>query len=186
MNGFIAALIALLKLLFGVPQPGPSPSPEPTPEPSPEFSAVARELLRLHNTERTSRGLSELSLQANLQAAAESHATWMARVGRMSHTGENRSSPWDRIREAGYRYAIASENVAWGYSDAADVTGGWMRSPGHRRNILTDGFRDAGFASAAGRDGRLYWCAVFGAPGSATYSGPLFDGLDKEMDNVSL
>jgi hypothetical protein len=40
------------------------------------------------------------------------------------------------------------------------ILDGWMRSPGHRRAILTPQFRDFGVGvSAVGGD--VYWCVVF-------------------------
>ncbi len=58
----------------------------------------------------------------------------------------------------------AGENVAYGYPTGRSVVNrGWMRSEGHRANILSTGFRLV--AVAARRDGSGTWYAaqVFGA-----------------------
>lgn len=42
------------------------------------------------------------------------------------------------------------------------VLGGWMRSPGHREEILQENFREVGVAFCSPRPGVTYWCVVFG------------------------
>jgi uncharacterized protein YkwD len=143
----------------------PIPSdPPPAPSAPPEASNAARALLDAHNQVRRSAGLPELSLNGALQHAAEGHATWMARTGRMSHTGDGGSRFWDRAHAAGYRGRGGGENIAMGYRGVESVIQGWMSSPGHRANILREPFREAGFAVATGPRG-AFWCAVFGSPG---------------------
>lgn len=87
----------------------------------------------------------------------------MARTGTDAHDGIGDGTPWARIAAAGYYYAAASENVARGYADLPAVMEGWLDSPGHLRNVLGP-YRDFGGAAAAGPDGTLAWCAVFGTP----------------------
>ncbi len=73
-----------------------------------------------------------------LGAAARNHSVDMAQNNYMSHTGSDGSSPWDRIRAAGYSFTSAAENVGAGYPTADDMVNGWMSSPGHRANILSN------------------------------------------------
>ena len=51
-----------------------------------------------------------------------------------------------------------------GSASAAEVVSSWMRSPGHRDNILSSEFTEIGTGVALGRNGRLYWAQVFGRP----------------------
>src|SRR5579859_4874829 len=89
-------------------------------------------LVELHNNVRTE----SLSLNEKLTEAAQAHADWMADNKTMSHTGRDRSEPWDRARSAGYAYSKIAENIAEGYTDSDDTMNGWMHSTGHKRNIL--------------------------------------------------
>ncbi|WP_341925266.1 CAP domain-containing protein [Nocardioides psychrotolerans] len=55
------------------------------------------------------------------------------------------------------------ENVAYGYSSGRGaVTKGWMRSKGHRANILDGDFALLGIGARRGADGTWYAAQVFG------------------------
>lgn len=41
------------------------------------------------------------------------------------------------------------------------VVEGWMNSPGHRTEILTDHYREMGVSVKSPRFGETYWCVVF-------------------------
>jgi uncharacterized protein YkwD len=57
----------------------------------------------------------------------------------------------------------AGENVAYGYATGrAVVNQGWMRSEGHRANILSGGFGLVAVAARRDDDGRWYAAQVFG------------------------
>ena len=87
------------------------------------------------NQWRTKVGCPKLRLDANLARAGRNHSAWMARTGRFSHVGAGGSSFVTRVRATGYT-APRSENIAWGYRDGAQVVSAWMKSPGHRANIV--------------------------------------------------
>lgn len=121
------------------------------------------EILRLVNQERTSRGLSALTLSQKLDTAADLHSEDMATQGYFSHTGQDESSAGDRIERAGYDWRRYGENIAFGYQSAASVVQGWMNSEGHRRNILNANFTHMGLGYVTNASGRPYWTQVFGA-----------------------
>jgi hypothetical protein len=133
------------------------------------------ELLRLTNAERTQRGLSALTLNAQLGQAAQHHAADMAQQNYFSHTGKNGSSMGDRVKATGYRYSYAGENIATGQQTPAAVLNAWMNSEGHRKNILSPNFTEIGFgySYSAQSDYGHYWVQVFGKPmnGSSSSSG---------------
>ena len=52
-----------------------------------------------------------------------------------------------------------AENIAFGQPSVASVNLAWMKSPGHRRNILHRNFRFVGFGKAGASP---YWVANFG------------------------
>lgn len=119
-----------------------------------------QELLDAHNAQRSSgwRPRGDLVIDQMLTQAAQSHAEHMLRTKRMSHTGANRSSVSQRVKQAGYEFSRVAENVAAGQTDVHSVMRAWTRSRGHLHNILGNVLH-AGF----GRAGN-YWCVVFAMP----------------------
>jgi uncharacterized protein YkwD len=85
----------------------------------------------------------------------------MARHNMLSHEGSDGSSPWDRAERAGYDAAL-SENVAMGYPTAETVMEAWMKSQGHRDNILNCEAKAVGVGLARTADGTAYWTQMFG------------------------
>ncbi len=75
------------------------------------------------------------------------------------------------INGAGYEYIAIGENLAMGnYKGDAALVQAWMDSPGHRENILKNGFTEIGAAVGCGNfEGRMIWLAVqeFGRPETA-------------------
>ena len=112
-------------------------------EPSPE--AVLDEM----NRERRRRGLPALLLSRSLNAAAEDRLRDMFEQGYFAHDAPDGTSPFVALRRRGYRFLSAGENLASGQGSATQVVEQWMRSPGHRANILGR-FEDAGIAIAPG------------------------------------
>ena len=115
-------------------------------------------LLNTHNRERQRNGRRPFILDKRLTAAAQKHADWMANNSNLSHTGKNGSSPSRRV---GSGFNGIGENIAFGQSGYNEVTRDWMNSSGHRANIL-GGYNTVGFGAAKGKNGRIYWCTVFG------------------------
>ena len=122
------------------------------------------ELINLVNQERNKNGLSSLTNVDSLNSAARRHSQDMAENNFMSHTGSDGSSPWDRMRDAGYYLTTGAENVAAGYSTPAAVFSGWMNSSGHRANILNPSLCDigVGYAYSSQSDYGHYWTLDFG------------------------
>lgn len=54
------------------------------------------------------------------------------------------------------------ENVAYGYDTGRGVVRAWMRSEGHRHNILNPRYRLIGMAARRGDNGNMYAAQVFG------------------------
>lgn len=140
----------------------PKPPVEPpvkAPEKAPQW---LEDLLDLHNDARSA----DLVINKSLQTAAQKHAEWMAANSKCDHEQPNQDTRtfWDRAKQAGYQGRGGGENIAAGQSDTGEVFNDWMHSPGHRRNIVNQQYRDAGFGMARDARGRHYWCAVFGIP----------------------
>jgi len=121
------------------------------------------QVLALVNTERVRAGCTPLTADARLDAAAQTHSADMATRHYFDHESPDGDDPGQRITTAGYAWASYGENIATGYRDAGAVMQAWMRSPGHRRNILDCGFRNLGVAVAWGDRGG-YWTQDFASP----------------------
>lgn len=110
------------------------------------------------NAERRRAGRAPLSLSSELSRVAQAHACDMAQRGYFSHTSPDGRSMADRTNRAGLpRLCAMGENIARGQRDVPSVMAGWMRSSGHRRNILDRDFTLVGFGRADGPN----WVQVF-------------------------
>ncbi len=116
---------------------------------------------KLVNAERVKRGCSALKVNAQLTTAARGHSAWMAQTGKFSHTGRGGSRFVSRVKAAGFSNPSA-ENIAWGYRDAAAVVDGWMKSPGHRANILNCKSKTVGVGVVFAAGGTPYYTQDFG------------------------
>lgn len=147
-----ADFIAWLISLFNKPTPRPTPVPTPTP------SNFTEQLLNLHNAHRKQIGVPALALNAILNSTAQKHSNWMFQNKNLDHN-ENGVSPGQRITAAGYKWRAYGENIAYGYTTPDAVFAGWMSSAGHKQNIESSLYKDAGF----GFNGN-YWTADFAKP----------------------
>lgn len=133
---------------------------------SPEEQAV----VDLVNAERSKRGCAPLRVSDQLAFAAQGHSQDMALNDFFSHTSSDGRSPWDRIRETGYSFSSAAENIAAGYPTAASAVSGWMNSSGHRANILNCNLEETGVGyyylqnDTGDVNYRHYWTQVFARP----------------------
>ena len=110
------------------------------------------------NAERRRAGRAPLSLSPELGRVAQAHACDMAKRGYFSHTSPDGRSMAERTNRAGLpRLCAMGENIARGQRDVPSVMAGWMRSSGHRRNILDRDFTLVGFGRADGPN----WVQVF-------------------------
>jgi uncharacterized protein YkwD len=139
-----------------------SPAPA-TPASTNPQDIFDQQILGLVNQERAKVGADPLKINEQLDLAADQHTLDQASMNKMSHTGSNGSNMGDRIKNAGYVFSSAGENVAYGFGDAAAVMSGWMNSEGHRQNILNPNYKEIGIGYAQGADGRPYWTQDFGA-----------------------
>ena len=119
-------------------------------------------VLCLHNRERASHGLPRLKENPKLRRAAERHSSNMVDSRFFDHTSPGGSTMVDRIRRTGYTSRASSwalgENIAWGsgrLATAQQIHRSWMRSSGHRSNILMRSFREIGIGIETGLPVRL-------------------------------
>jgi uncharacterized protein YkwD len=106
------------------------------------------------NRARVDEGLDPLAWSDALAEVAEGHAYDMYLNGFFSHTSPTTGSLVDRLRAAGLTYRVAGENLALA-ATPEEVHDGLMDSPGHRANIVGDGYRRVGIAVVSGRLGLM-------------------------------
>ncbi|MFC9977759.1 CAP domain-containing protein [Spirillospora sp. NPDC127200] len=128
--------------------------------PAPGASGPEGAVVTLTNKERAKAGCGALRTDSRLTTAARRHSADMAKHNYLDHTSRNGDSPWKRMEDAGYTGGGA-ENIARGYPTAEAVVAGWMKSPGHRANILNCKLRAIGVGMAAGSGGP-WWTQNFG------------------------
>jgi uncharacterized protein YkwD len=138
-------------------------------------TALANSTVCLLNQQRARRGLHKLRQNARLSKAARSHTMDMVRRRYFSHTSKSGTDIVDRLTRTGYmrgaRRWTVGENLAWGSgtrSTPREIVAAWMRSPGHRSNILQRRFREIGigvvFKSPRGsRQAAATYTTTFGA-----------------------
>lgn len=127
----------------------------------------------LINQQRQANGLAPLTANSQLQFAASVHSTNMAAASNviglgpaMAHTLAGSPEPTlvSRGDYSGYNYQSLAENIAYGFTTAADVVNAWMNSPGHRANILNPNLTQVGTSVKANAAGVLYYTQEFGQP----------------------
>nr|WP_055567782.1 sigma-70 family RNA polymerase sigma factor [Streptomyces atriruber] len=152
------------------PKPTPSPSrtsarPKPKPEAPdpapPKPSGTAEQVVALVNTERSKAGCGPVTSNDKLATAATKHSADMAARDYFDHTSPDGKDPGDRITAAGYRWSTYGENIARGQQSPASVMDSWMKSPGHRANILNCDFKELGVGIHNGSGGP-WWTQAFG------------------------
>ncbi|CAM5655877.1 hypothetical protein SAVIM338S_06644 [Streptomyces avidinii] len=152
------------------PTPTPTPSAKPTPKstppkppaPAPAGGGQAAQVIALVNSERAAAGCGPLKEDAQLRAAAQGHSDDMASRDFFSHTNPDGADPGKRTTAAGYRWSTYGENIARGQQSPQSVMDSWMKSQGHRENILNCSFKDIGIGIHQGPGGP-WWTQNFGA-----------------------
>ncbi|MFJ6934346.1 CAP domain-containing protein [Streptomyces sp. NPDC101132] len=137
---------------------GASDAAAPAAPAATKTSTTTERVVALVNKERAKAGCRAVKINAKLTKAARNHSKDMAAHRTMSHTGSDGSNPGDRITRTGYRWRTYGENVAYGYSTPSKVMAAWMRSPGHKANILNCAFKEIGVGVAQPDP---YWTQVF-------------------------
>ncbi len=111
----------------------------------------SEQLLFLTNKERQNIGVGSLVINDKLSQAASAKAQDMFEYNYWAHNSPTGKTPWVFIRNSGYRYVYAGENLARGFTRAEDAIKAWMESPDHRSNMLSSNYKDVGFAVRVGQ-----------------------------------
>jgi uncharacterized protein YkwD len=109
---------------------------------------TSTQLLADTNTQRNNGKESPLQLNTLLTEAAQGKADDMVTRNYWSHNTPDGRTPWSFINAAGYQFAAAGENLAYGFESSDSIMNGWMNSAEHRVNVLDDVFTQVGFGIA--------------------------------------
>jgi uncharacterized protein YkwD len=120
------------------PAPAPSPSPPapppaPEPPPPPAVSEIEARIVELVNRDRAAQGLAALAVDEGLAVGARDWSEQMAKQGAPAGLAHD---PDLRVPDGA---SVAGENVAYRTTDAdvaSRLQAQFMRSDGHRRNVL--------------------------------------------------
>jgi uncharacterized protein YkwD len=116
----------------------------PQSEKSAEIEAAVRQRI---NQVRQKNGLSTLQNNEKLAQVARKYSRLMAEKKFFSHTAPDGSTLQDRVKADGIFYWMVGENLFKGTNLPQPVSAsveGWLKSPGHRANILRPVFTETG------------------------------------------
>ncbi len=107
-------------------------------------------LIKLTNEERAKHNLGPLSYNDQLKEAATNKASHLLAGQYFAHTSpEGRTfSVW--IKEVGYKFIYAGENLAMDFMTAEGVVKAWMKSESHKKNILNPFYDEIAIATQEG------------------------------------
>ena len=123
--------------------------------------ALEDRILRLVNHERESAGVKPLYFSPDLVRAARMHSAAMAEKEFFEHRGDGEPALFQRVTDTGTDTDHVGENI---FETSEGVSGAvadecvemWMRSEGHRRNMLSPEFDKTGIAVGVSRNGENY------------------------------
>lgn len=123
------------------------------------------------NEVRMQNGLPPLKKNADLGNSARYHSADMSANDYFSHDTLNRKDgelveacdTWARIEKYYTNWLALAENIAAGQRTPEQAMNGWMNSPDHKHNILSDSYSEigVGFFQGSG-EYRYYWDQNFG------------------------
>ena len=137
---------------------------------SPSVSAAAirtmeKDAFQLINTERSLAGLPTLQWSDKVADVARYHSANMAEQNFFSHQGLDGSFVDDRAAKLNMgRWAAIGENIAFmkGFDNPVEVAvQQWLRSPGHKKNLLNPDWTETAIGLAVSADGKYYFTQVF-------------------------
>ena len=125
---------------------------------------MVAQVITLTNQQRSRDGLSPLAQNANLSKAAAYLAGDLAGRQQLEHMDRHGRRLVERVEADGYTtWTSVAENIAYGQETAARVVDAWMKSPGHRENLMGKSYTEIGVGLAFAKNGTPYWVQIFGS-----------------------
>ncbi|TQR12299.1 CAP domain-containing protein [Psychrobacillus soli] len=123
-----------------------------------QVSSTIQQVVDLVNSERAKAGLQALQIDTKLTESAQAKSQDMKNKNYFSHTSPTYGSPFDQMKSLGIAYKSAGENIAMGQRSATEVMDAWMKSPGHKANIMNPSYTHIGVGLS---DSGFYWTQQF-------------------------
>ncbi|MEO5632916.1 CAP domain-containing protein [Gaiella sp.] len=148
-----ALLLLGVVAAFGVSFASPAMAADAAPAATERLKDLDQQVLAALNKTRSARGLRPLVISDDLQDAAVAHSRAMLEKGFFAHDSPGGAPFAARVRgfyrSAGYDSWTVGENLIYNTDEitAEIAMAAWMASPGHRKNILTPGWREVGIGS---------------------------------------
>ncbi|KAJ1857642.1 hypothetical protein GGH12_001440 [Coemansia sp. RSA 1822] len=127
----------------------------------PEYTADAseRRVLCLVNKERRRVGLNSVRIHPAMTKAAYDHSLYQSNIQSMTHDDPHYGSLGSRLKNSGFGFATAAENIAEAPAASPDeVFKMWMSDQGHYDNIVSPKSTYMGLACVNG-----FWTQDFGS-----------------------
>lgn len=102
-------------------------------KPKPVSTITKDEVYILINSYRESKGIPSLKIDNRLENSSLAKAKDMVNNNYFEHR-----NPWEFIRNAGFNFQSASENLAINYFSSDSIVTGWINSPSHNKTLLKD------------------------------------------------
>jgi uncharacterized protein YkwD len=162
----LAAFVLVLLALSGAPAaaspvlvpqaPGASPLLTSGRASPAALKLLGGSVLQEVNRARVARGLRPLRSARSLAVSARRHSAQMGLRGFFAHESADGTPFWRRIErfyvDDGFRSWEVGENIFWqssGRLAGISVVRSWLASPGHRANILSGSWREAGVGAVS-------------------------------------
>ena len=114
--------------------------------------------IRRINKERRKYGFSSFDRDPLLMAAAQKRAKELSK--KFSHTRPN-GTKWTAAISMDYDFKRAAENIARDFATPQQTVDAWMSKASTKAKIIGKQYKDIGVGIYLGKDGYLYWCAIF-------------------------
>lgn len=127
--------------------------------------SIERQAFQILNDKRTEMGLSVLVWNAEIAELARMHSQNMAGKKFFSHTDLDGNTVDIRAESFGLGdWKAIGENIAYlrGHKEPASAAvANWMKSTGHRQNVLNERYNQSAVGVAVAADGSYYFTQVF-------------------------
>ncbi|SNR33450.1 Cysteine-rich secretory protein family protein [Lutibacter agarilyticus] len=123
-----------------------------------EYSKIELDILELVNEYRISKQLNSLEQLNIISSVAETHTTYMAEVGKVSHDNFQLRHQ-QLVKNA--KAKLVGENVGFGYNTAKDIFNAWLDSEPHRLVIEKPNYTHFGISTEQNSEGRNFFTQIF-------------------------
>lgn len=145
------------------------------------LQAMADEVVALVNQERAKKNLQPLTQLPEMTRCAAIRSREL--IKKYSHTRPDGRDCCTVIEHLLHRGC--GENIASGQKLPAQVMNGWMHSPGHRANILTEDYTHIGVGVCRNSKGSYDWVQLFIKTNEYFPDAEYFERSDKELRALS-